>query len=854
MNKKRKFIIKECFILLTSIFLAYTIFSSFFAIGRSSDVSIRIEATGEKNPNSFGTDVRIQDFLINGEPISRELLYTDYGWEIMDESITILDPPKSVSLYSNIKNAETLEIRFAKQLGSGFVNIYIDGEHKERLDLYSEEWDIERWSINLYNISILSHLDRFLLLFLIISELFFLIKNFCHFVLRAKKNITDSAVIFMLAFCFFSMIYFLYICNFKFEELNFFSEGQSVSTWYVFHVILLVQGMLLISLLKQKKFRSLSAAYKLPYINHLLIQIFLIAGWSFFLLAGVELLNNSKAFYFLTTPSIICTIFLLVALLAVIYSITQHIFLSGCIISVILYLHAVVNYYVLLFRDEVIMPTDILVMGTALNVASKYSLRFCAELFMCAAFFMCACGFLFVCHNMTLSSFSRRLWKNALMFILGIGYIVCINKETVQNAVNISTNSWKRVLQCREEGFLLTYFTTIEKLFPHKPKTYSKEKLRNLFNTYQTDEIDNMDTFPNVIVIMNESFSDLEEFNVFSSSEPLEPFLHSLRGKSNTLYGYVQVPVMGGGTSNTEFEFLTGTNAWAYPSTSPYDTLITSDTHALPSIMEKLGYETIALHPEIAHNWSRNKAYPRLGFQQFIDREQMENRELVRDYISDESFYEEIKKIISETEEPLFLFGITMQNHGGYEYENFEEPVQIQEPKGDYPLATQYINLVKQSDQAFERFISYCETIDRPTIVIFFGDHFPAIESEFLSQISAPYQTGTEQDRLLMYHTPYYIWANFAIDKEKSIGENKLVSVSFFQSEIMNIAGLPKTGYQKFLSDISRNYPVVSPFCIIKADDCLSDKDESFLDDYTILQYTLLRGNDPGMYEFFDFN
>ena len=170
------------------------------------------------------------------------------------------------------------------------------------------------------------------------------------------------------------------------------------------------------------------------------------------------------------------------------------------------------------------MPTDILVMGTALNVASKYSLRFCAELFMCAAFFMCACGFLFVCHNMTLSSFSRRLWKNALMFILGIGYIVCINKETVQNAVNISTNSWKRVLQCREEGFLLTYFTTIEKLFPHKPKTYSKEKLRNLFNTYQTDEIDNMDTFPNVIVIMNESFSDLEEFNVFSSSEPLEPF------------------------------------------------------------------------------------------------------------------------------------------------------------------------------------------------------------------------------------------------------------------------------------------------------------------------------------------
>ena len=104
-----------------------------------------------------------------------------------------------------------------------------------------------------------------------------------------------------------------------------------------------------------------------------------------------------------------------------------------------------------------------------------------------------------------------------------------------------------------------------------------------------------------------------------------------------------------------------------------------------------------------------------------------------------------------------------------------------------------------------------------------------------------------------MYHTPYYIWANFDIDKEKSIGENKLVSVSFLQSEIMDIAGLPKTGYQKFISDISRNYPVVSPFCIIKADGCLSDKDESILEDYAILQYTLLRGNDPGIDGFYNF-
>lgn len=100
-------------------------------------------------------------------------MHIDYGWGITDDFITIFNPSESASLYDNIKNAENLEIRFSKQHGSGFVNIYIDEGLKEQLDLYSEEWDIERWSINLYNISILSHLDRFLLLFLIISELFF---------------------------------------------------------------------------------------------------------------------------------------------------------------------------------------------------------------------------------------------------------------------------------------------------------------------------------------------------------------------------------------------------------------------------------------------------------------------------------------------------------------------------------------------------------------------------------------------------------------------------------------------------------------------------------------------------------
>jgi phosphoglycerol transferase MdoB-like AlkP superfamily enzyme len=127
---------------------------------------------------------------------------------------------------------------------------------------------------------------------------------------------------------------------------------------------------------------------------------------------------------------------------------------------------------------------------------------------------------------------------------------------------------------------VLAFLDSIGRLWISKPDTYSDERLEELEETYLAQEVATVQSLPNIIVVMNESLCDLEEFEKFAATETVEPNLYSLRGKANTLYGYVQVPVFGGGTSSSEFEFLTGVNSRTFFSGAPYQYMITRATQA----------------------------------------------------------------------------------------------------------------------------------------------------------------------------------------------------------------------------------------------------------------------------------
>ena len=125
----------------------------------------------------------------------------------------------------------------------------------------------------------------------------------------------------------------------------------------------------------------------------------------------------------------------------------------------------------------------------------------------------------------------------------------------------------------------------------------------------------NNEKMPNIIVIMDEAFSDLSVLGDLETNKDYMPFVHSLQnGADNTITGYLNVSVCGGNTADTEFEFLTGNTMAFLPAGSiPYQQYIKDTTPSLASYLKGLGYETYAQHPYNASGWNRETVYPLLG-------------------------------------------------------------------------------------------------------------------------------------------------------------------------------------------------------------------------------------------------
>ena len=141
---------------------------------------------------------------------------------------------------------------------------------------------------------------------------------------------------------------------------------------------------------------------------------------------------------------------------------------------------------------------------------------------------------------------------------------------------------------------------------------------------------------------------------------------------------------------------------------------------SLASYLQSLGYETVATHPYYATGWNRDKVYPWLGFEQSIFKDQYYGARFVRDYVSDASCADKIIQLYEQKEEgrPLFVFNVTMQNHGGYDqtYTNFSPGISVD---GVNSISvSQYFSLIKLSDQALEQLIDYFSGADEKLSLI----------------------------------------------------------------------------------------------------------------------------------------
>ncbi len=524
------------------------------------------------------------------------------------------------------------------------------------------------------------------------------------------------------------------------------------------------------------------------------------------------------------------------------------------------YILGLANYFVWNFRGSPIVAADFASIGTAKNVANQYSYTLGFD-----AVWATVLAVIYICLVMTVGTYrGLELKKRILLLVttalLTTGTYTVFFHTSLMKDLDITVSVWMPERDYAQNGSALSYLLTWTYYVVEKPAGYSVEAVEDLTKDYVSDSIseDNSNTRPNIIAIMNESFSDLAVDTDIETTEDYMPFIHNLT--ENTVKGHLYVSVLGGNTANTEFEFLTGNSISFFPARSiPYNSYLKTKTGSLTWTLKDQGYSgDIAIHPYYSDGWNRPTVYPLLGFKDFISQEDFSNNTYVREFISDET---DFNRLISEYEnqrkensDPFYEFTVTMQNHGGYlgTHGLVDESIQVTKPENANDQLTQYLNLIKLSDSAFENLIKYFSKVKEPTLIVMFGDHQPgftdSVYDELMGQSTTTLNT---EDTAKMYQVPYVIWANYDIEED-----TQDMSANYLSSYLLNLSGNKLTGYNKYLLDLMKKVPILSAICYEGDDGVLHANGEEsdyteLIKEYQMIQYNNMFDTDNRVDNFF---
>ena len=272
---------------------------------------------------------------------------------------------------------------------------------------------------------------------------------------------------------------------------------------------------------------------------------------------------------------------------------------------------------------------------------------------------------------------------------------------------------------------------------------------------------------------MNESFFEFRRIVNFKETEIFYQCYDKLIKSSPSYANQVVVESFGGGTLRTEFSFLTGIPMHIFPGYQlPYCSLVKNNLWSLPWFLRNsYDYSCIAVHPYNRTFWNRKHAYPLLGFEEFIDINAFTGHNPAKNnFVSDHDTYSKIIHLLNLSKKPLFLFCVTIQNHGPYHsFTKFENC-------GLDPEFIGYIELIQKSINALTYLKETLTELNREYILVHFGDHAPALKA-----------TSTNKREELL-STPLYITSNCFLDFSKF--KNETIHISQLGSLLLDYAEL----------------------------------------------------------------
>jgi len=472
---------------------------------------------------------------------------------------------------------------------------------------------------------------------------------------------------------------------------------------------------------------------------------------------------------------------------------------------------ALVNYYVVQYHGMPFTVTELKNLKTAFHVLKAYNIKLGIIPIVIIIIFIITILFSLYLKTQEKAIKRNRKMLTVLSFTIFIcgGYLLFgfYSKNPIKPQKTIGW-SWEEAygkygyVACIVEDFFAKSNVI------NKPDDYRITDVESVYNRY-LDE-DNMHKkvkdYPDIIFIVNESFYDLKNLVDFETDMD---YLKNINNMDNLISGYAVAPSQGGGTNSSEYELLTSNSLYLMQSNvAPFNVINLKEATSIVSHLKFLGYNTLGTHTEPGINYNRIVGYNDLGFEIIKFAEEYENLEYYysRWFETDSSVYKNVEKWYEEMgEAPRFLYLLTIQNHGNWDLNNAECDM-VHVTKSEFEKTdsiNEYLTSIALSDQAFFELTEYFNGVRRPVIVCMVGDHCPSFANEIIDD-----SLDVEERNRKLRETPLYIWANFKIDK-KEIGS---ISMPFVMPVLLDIAGVPLSGYYRYLLDISKEVPIITSY------------------------------------------
>ena len=550
-------------------------------------------------------------------------------------------------------------------------------------------------------------------------------------------------------------------------------------------------------------------------------------------------------------------------------------FVSGCAGLV----PAAVNFYTLQLRGEPFLPWDLTQVKEAAGVAAAAGLKVQPGMVWAGGVLLALTVLShFLYRRRGRPALPVRLVSIAasLAALLALVFGVFLQPAVTQS-FGIYPDAWMQDRYYRWYGVITGFMTNLTNLEIDEPEGYSEEAVNTLLD--ETEAAGAIRTGPNfpdsyaartdpaaiekeptIIYVMDESYwdvSELEQYGVTFDTD-ISPNLHALQQTS--AWGRVYSPSFGGGTCDVEFEALTGYSVGFLPSgCKPYQQHVTHPMFALPSYLKDRGYQTAAVHCYYAKYWSRNTAYPNLGFDDFISLEDMRGVDKVRGYywkgglVTDASMGEQIireyETLKAASDAPVFLHAVTMQNHTNYNAANYPDDQRVHITSAPAGLKASTVGAledfatgVRDADALLGQLVSYFSQVDEPVILVFWGDHYNPIDSGYDVYTATGYASADSADPRL-HQTTLLMWSNYS-SQPVELGTIAAYEIS---PVMMDLFGLDQPLYFQYLNrQLRYGYRSCTGGVTVNWDGSLSSgltpRQSVWRQDHWLLQYDLMFG------------